>query len=64
MKEELRVRKMAFISDQLKKDKELLEIMKKREDAMEQNMLQKADAFGYLYKEHKKEIRLLIEKRD
>ena len=31
---------------------------------MEQNMLQKADAFGYLYKEHQKEIRLLIEKRD
>ena len=27
-------------------------------------MLQKADAFGYLYKEHQKEIRLLIEKRD
>ena len=31
---------------------------------MEQNLLQKADAFGYLYKEHYKEIRLLIEKRD
>ena len=30
---------------------------------MEKNMLQKADAFGYLYKEHKKEIRVLIEKR-
>ena len=38
--------------------------MKEREDAMEKNLLQKADAFGYLYKEHKKEIRLLIEKRD
>ena len=31
---------------------------------MEQNMLQKADAFDYLYKEHQKEIRLLIERRD
>ena len=31
---------------------------------MEKNLLQKADAFGYLYKEHQKEIRLLIEKRD
>ena len=31
---------------------------------MEQNMLQKEDAFGNLYKEHQKEIRLLIEKRD
>ena len=31
---------------------------------MEQNMLQKAGAFGYLYKEHQKEIRFLIERRD
>ena len=31
---------------------------------MEMNMLQKADAFRYLYKEHQKEIRALIEKRD
>ena len=38
--------------------------MKEKEDAMENNLLQKADAFGYLYKEHQIEIRLLIEKRD
>ena len=31
---------------------------------MEKNMLQKADAFGYLYKEHQKEIRPFIEKKD
>ena len=31
---------------------------------MEQNMLQKANAFRYLYKEHQKEIKLLIEKID
>ena len=31
---------------------------------MEKSLLQKVDAFGYLYKEHKKEIRTLIEKRD
>ena len=31
---------------------------------MEKNMLQKADAFKYLYKEHQKEIKALIEKRD
>ena len=31
---------------------------------MEKNMLQKADAFGYLYKEHQKEIRALIKKMD
>ena len=57
-------REDAFISYQLKKDSELIKIMKEREDAMEKNLLQKADAFGYLYKEHQKEIRLLIEKRD
>ena len=45
-------------------DSELLKIMKDRENAMSQNMSQKADAFGYLYKEHQKEIKLLIEKRD
>ena len=54
----------AFLLDKLRKDSELLRIMKNKEDAMEQNLLQKADAFGYLYKEHQKEIRLLIEKRD
>ena len=31
---------------------------------MEQNMLPKENAFGYLYKEHQKEIKLLIEQRD
>ena len=38
--------------------------MKKKEDAMEPNMLQKANAFGYLYEEHQNEIRLLIEQKD
>ena len=41
----------------------MIKIMREKEDAME-NLLQKADAFGYLYKEHQKEIRLLIEQRD
>ena len=31
---------------------------------MEQNLLQKTDAFGYLYKEHRKEIRATIQKRN
>ena len=38
--------------------------MKEMEDAMEKHLLQKADTFVYLYKEHQKERRLLIEKRD
>ena len=43
---------------------ELIKIIKEREDSMEKKLLHKADAFGYLYKEHQKEIKLLIEKRD
>ena len=31
---------------------------------MEKNMLQKADAFRYMYKKHQKEIKALIKKRD
>ena len=31
---------------------------------MEQNLLQKVDAFEYLYKEHQKEIRATILRRD
>ena len=31
---------------------------------MEKNLLQKEDAFGYLYKEHQKEIKATIQKRD
>ena len=38
--------------------------MKEMEDAMEKNLMYKVDDFGCLYKEHQKEIRLLIEKRD
>ena len=62
--EQLRARENAFLSHQLRGDNELIKIMKEIEDAMEQNLLQKVDAFGYLYKEHQNEIRLLIEKRD
>ena len=41
---------------------ELLKIMKEKEDTMEKNLMHKADAFGYLYKNHQKELRALIEK--
>ena len=64
LSEELRVREDAFLSEQLRRESEFFKIMKESEDVMEKNMLQKADALGYLYKEHHKEIRLLIEKRD
>ena len=58
---ELKAIEDAFLSDQVRRDSELLKIMKEREDAMEKNLLQ---TFGYLYKKHQKEIRTLIEKRD
>ena len=45
-----RTREDAFLSHQLRRDSELLKIMKEMEDAMEKNLLRKADAFGYLYK--------------
>ena len=38
--------------------------MKEMEDAMEKNLLQNENVFGYLYKEHQKEIRTMIEKMD
>ena len=43
------------------RDQELMEVKGKE---MEQNLLQKVEAFGYLYKEHKKEIRATIQKMD
>ena len=45
-------RERTFINDQLKRGQELLKILEIKEKEMEQNMLQKADVFGYLYKEH------------
>ena len=62
LSEELKAREDAFISDQLRRDSELIKIMKEMEDVTKKNLLLKADAFGYLYKEHHKEIRLLREK--
>ena len=52
LSEELQVREDAFISNKLRRDSELIKIMKEMEDAMEKNLLQKADAFRYQYKEH------------
>ena len=54
----------AFVIDQLKRDQELIKFMEIREKEMEQNLLQKAEAFGYLYKQHQKEIKATIQKRD
>ena len=60
LRAELKEREKDFINEQLKKDQELLKILEVREKKIEHNVLQKADAFGYLYKEHQKEIKATI----
>ena len=52
------------MNDQLMRDQKLIKIMEVREKEMEKNLLQKAEAFGYLYKEYQKEIRAFIKKGD
>ena len=51
---ELKEREKVFTHEQLKRDHKLLKILEVREKEMEKNLLQKADAFSYLYKEHQK----------
>ena len=54
----------AFYNNQLKRDAELLTILRKREEEMEGNMLKKMEAFKNLYKEHFKEFGRLMKERD
>ena len=49
---ELKEREKAFVQDQLMRDQELIKLMEVKEKEIEQNLLQKAEAFAYLYKEH------------
>ena len=60
LRTELKEREKVFVNEQLKRDQDLLKML----EEMEKNLLQKADAFGYLYKEHKKDIRATIQRRD
>ena len=60
----MKEREKAFVNDQLMRDQELIKLMEVREKEIEQNLLQKVEAFGYLYKEHRKEIKATIKKRD
>ena len=64
MRVELKEKEKAFVKDQLLRDQELIKLMEVREKEMEQKLLHKAEAFGYLYKEHQKEIIATIQKRD
>ena len=58
MRVELKEREKTFVQDQLMRDQELIKLMEVREKEMEQNLLQKDEAFGYLYKEYQKEIKV------
>ena len=51
MRIELKEREKIFVNEQIKSDEELLKMLEEREKEMEKFFLQKADAFGYLYKE-------------
>ena len=64
LRAELKKRERAFVNDQLMRDQELIKIMEVKEKEMEYNLLQKAESFGYLYKEHQKEIKATIQTRD
>ena len=51
-KVELKERERVFLNNQVMRDQELTKIMEVKEKEMEQNLLHKSEAFGYLYKEH------------
>ena len=59
LRAELKEKEKAFINEQLKRDQELLKILEVREKELEQNLMQMVDVFGYLYKEHQKEIKTI-----
>ena len=52
MSKELKAKEDVFLSNQLRRDSELIKIMKEMDDVVEKNFLHKENAFGYLYKEH------------
>ena len=56
MRVELKEREREFVNDQIMRDQELIKLMEVKEKEMEHNLLHKAEAFRYLYKEHQKEI--------
>ena len=50
----------SILHNQVKRDAELLNILRKREIEMEGNMMKKIEAFKYLYKEQLKEFDRLM----
>ena len=64
MVERIKTSMQAFYNNQFKRDAELLNILKKKEKEMENNMLTKIDGFKHLYKELFKEFERLMKERD
>ena len=64
LRTKLKEKEKVFMNEKIKRDEDLLKMLEERAKEMEKNLLQKADAFGYLYKEHQKEIRATIQRRD
>ena len=64
MGEKMKASLEAFYNNQFRRDEEVLAILKKREVEMEGNMIQKIQAFKYLYKEHFKEFGKLMKESD
>ena len=60
MMERIKTSMQAFYNNQFKRDAELLNILKKKETEMENNMLRKIDGFKHLYKELFKEFERLM----
>ena len=54
----------SFYDEKLKRNEDVLTFLDKREEKLEESMLQKAEGFKYLYKEQFKEFGNLMEKRD
>ena len=64
MMERIKTSMQAFYNNQFKRDVDLLNILKKKETEMENNMLRKIEGFKHLYKELFKEFERLMKNRD
>ena len=62
--ERIKTSMQAFYNNKFKGDTELLNILKKKEIEMENNMLRKIDGFKNLYKELFKEFERSMKERD
>ena len=64
MIERIKKNMQAFYNNQFKRDVDLLNIRKKKETEMENNMLRKIEGFKHLYQELFKEFERLMKDRD